>query len=84
MKASLTQGRHIRTVPSMSMSHLPDLLTVAEVAKVLRVSDETIHRWCREGRLQHVPNLPLKRFRRDYIEALVAGEEPPAPEAQAS
>lgn len=66
---SLTQVRHRHTVPSMS--HLPDLLTVREVAKVLRVSDETIHRWARDGRIEFIDVCGRKRFDRAYIEGLL-------------
>lgn len=54
----------------------PELLTVAEVASLFRVSDETIHRWCRIGELPFIP-LPtgLKRFRRVEMEAILAGRE---------
>lgn len=57
------------------MEQLPDLLTVAEVAEALRLSDETIHRWARQGRLPYVDVLGVKRFRRDQIEAIVSGEQ---------
>ena len=53
------------------MAQLPDLMTVAEVAEALRLSDETIHRWCRAGRLEYVDVLGVKRFHRDYITKLV-------------
>jgi excisionase family DNA binding protein len=59
------------------MAQLPDLpalMTVAEVAQALRLTDETVHRWCREGRLQHVDVLGVKRFHRTYIESLVRGD----------
>ncbi|HEX6970260.1 MAG TPA: helix-turn-helix domain-containing protein [Micromonosporaceae bacterium] len=56
------------------MTRLPELLTVAEVAEALRLTDETIHRWCREGRLEFVDVLGVKRFNRDYIASIVAGE----------
>jgi len=56
------------------MTRLPELLTVAEVAEALRLTDETIHRWCREGRLEFVDVLGVKRFHRDYIAGIVAGE----------
>ena len=54
------------------MAQLPDLMTVAEVAKALRLTDETVHRWARIGRLRHINVLGVKRFRRDYITALLA------------
>lgn len=54
------------------LTDLPDLMTVAEVAEAFRVSDETIHRWCRSGYLPYIP-LPsgLKRFRRNEVEAIL-------------
>jgi excisionase family DNA binding protein len=48
-------------------------MTVAEVAEALRLTDETIHRWCRDGRIEYVNVLGVKRFRRDYITSLVEG-----------
>ena len=35
----------------ISLENLPDLLTVREVAEVLRVSPLTIKRWCKRGKL---------------------------------
>jgi excisionase family DNA binding protein len=69
----------------MSMTQLPDLMTVAEVAEELRVADETIHRWCRNGTIPFI-SLPsgLKRFRRDDVEAIKRGEQPAEQAAQAS
>jgi excisionase family DNA binding protein len=58
------------------MARLPELMTVAEVAEALRLTDETIHRWAREGRIEYVDVLGVKRFKRAYIEALVQGAEP--------
>lgn len=54
----------------------PRFLTVAEVAKRFRLSDETIHRWARSGRLPFVDVLGVKRFRREDIEAIERGETP--------
>lgn len=65
------------------MAQLPELMTVAEVAEALRLTDETIHRWAREGRLKYVNVLGVKRFHRTYIEAIVHGEIP-APDQVAS
>jgi len=56
------------------VGQLPDLMTVAEVAAAFRVSDETIHRWCRQERLEFVDVLGNKRFRREYIESIVGAE----------
>lgn len=56
----------------MSMGQLPDLLAASEVADMFEVTDETIHRWARNGVLPYV-TLPsgTKRFRRADIEALL-------------
>lgn len=39
------------TNPSLNLDSLPDLLTVKEVANVLRVSTLTIKRWGKRGKL---------------------------------
>lgn len=67
------------------MEQLPVLLTVPEVAERLRLSDETVHRWAREGKLPFVP-LPggMKRFRREDIEAIERGETAVAPQPVAT
>ena len=38
-------------IQTISISNLPDLLTVREVAQVLRVSPLTIKRWGKRGKL---------------------------------
>lgn len=50
------------------------LLTTAEVAEALAVSDETIHRWARQGKLRFIV-LPsgLKRFKREDVDAILSG-----------
>lgn len=58
------------------MTQVPELLTVAEVAEKLRLSDETIHRWARKGKLPHIDVLGVKRFRTADIEAILRGENP--------
>lgn len=60
----------------MSMTQLPELMTVPEVAEALRLSDETVHRWARLGKLPVVNVLGVKRFRRVDIEAIVRGDQP--------
>lgn len=60
------------------MEQLPALMTVAEVAERLRISDETLHRWARDGLIPFVA-LPsgIKRFRREVVEAIERGELTP-------
>ena len=55
------------------MAQLPDeeILTVQEVSALLRLSDETVHRWARDGKLQYLDVLGVKRFRREDIEPLL-------------
>lgn len=70
---------------------LPELMTVAEAAEVLHVSDETIHRWCRLGRLDFADVLGNKRlFKADIMllasrrRGRLVSTEPAAEEAPAS
>jgi excisionase family DNA binding protein len=63
-------------VPAHKTEAEPKLLTVAEVAKRLRFSDETIHRKARQGELPYVDVLGTKRFRREVIEAIERGDAP--------
>ncbi|TSC86368.1 MAG: Uncharacterized protein G01um10147_891 [Microgenomates group bacterium Gr01-1014_7] len=42
---------HINMADKLSLENLPDLLTVREVAQVLRVSALTIKRWGKRGKL---------------------------------
>lgn len=59
------------------MTSLPSLLTANEVAEEFRLDPETIRRWARDGQIKSI-RLPsgLYRFRREDIEALIAGREP--------
>ena len=59
----------------LSMEQLPDLMTVEEVAEQLRVSDETVHRWARLGRLPFIPlgGTGPKRFKRQVVNDFAAG-----------
>lgn len=69
----------------MSMTQLPELMTVAEVAEAFRTTDESVHRWCRQGFLPYLP-LPsgTKRFYRTDIEAILAAKKTVPAEASAA
>jgi excisionase family DNA binding protein len=41
----------VRKKPDLDLQNLPDLLTVREVAEILRVSPLTIKRWGKRGKL---------------------------------
>ena len=53
-----------------------DLLTVAEVARILRVDDTTVRRWVKQGALEavilpHVNTRQAYRVRRSTLENLI-------------
>lgn len=53
-----------------------DLLTVAEVARVLRVDDTTVRRWVKQGILEavslpHIHERQSYRIRRSTVERLI-------------
>ena len=47
----LVDQKSVKKVNGVSIDNLPDLLTVAEVADLLRVSKLTIKRWGKRGKL---------------------------------
>lgn len=44
---------------------MPELLTVSEVARILRVDDTTVRRWVKQGALEAV-GLPRGNLRQTY------------------
>lgn len=55
---------------------MSDLLTVAEVANILRVDDTTVRRWVKQGALDavvlpHVRERQAYRIRRETLEKLL-------------
>jgi excisionase family DNA binding protein len=51
MANSSMKNAAARLVPTITFANMPDLLTLAEVAHVLRVSPLTIKRWGKRGKL---------------------------------
>lgn len=56
-----------------------DLLTVAEVARILRVDDTTVRRWVKQGALEaivlpHVNERQAYRVRRSTLEQLIGSQ----------
>ena len=51
MYQKTSNGKATQQKPSISLNNLPDLLTVREVAELLRVSPLTIKRWGKRGKL---------------------------------
>jgi excisionase family DNA binding protein len=58
-----------------------DLLTVSEVAEILRVDDTTVRRWVKQGALEaivlpHVNERQAYRIKRATLEKLLSGPLP--------
>jgi excisionase family DNA binding protein len=69
MMLSMTQLPEQGTAPG------PELLTAKEAGEALGgISDETINRWARQGKLSCI-TLPggQRRYRREVIDAILAG-----------
>ena len=54
---------------SLTLENLPDLLTVREVAEVLRVSPLTIKRWGKKGKLPaiRINSRGDRRYRKEQV-----------------
>ncbi len=61
----------------ISLKDLPDLLTVKEVAKILRVSPLTIKRWGKKGKLPaiRINSRGDRRYRKEVVLRLLGVSE---------
>ena len=61
----------------VSLSDLPDLLTIREVADLLRVSPLTIKRWGKKGKLPavRINSRGDRRYRKEVVLRLLGVEE---------
>lgn len=61
----------------VSLSDLPDLLTIREVAELLRISPLTIKRWGKKGKLPaiRINSRGDRRYRKEVILRLLGVEE---------
>ena len=63
------QPRHRRPHPPVTLKDMPDLLTVNEVADLLRVSILTVKRWGRRGKLPaiRINSRGDRRYKREAV-----------------
>jgi excisionase family DNA binding protein len=61
----------------LSIKDLPDLLTIREVANLLRVSSLTIKRWGKKGKLPaiRINSRGDRRYKKDVVLKLLGVEE---------
>ena len=81
MNENNTQGASSQQKRRLSLDNLPDLLTVREVAELLRVSPLTIKRWGKKGKLPaiRINSRGDRRYKKEAILWLlgVESEQPP-------
>jgi len=65
-----------KTVPKVSLEDLPDLMTIREVADLLRVSSLTIKRWGKKGKLPaiRINSRGDRRYKKSVVLKLLGAE----------
>lgn len=65
-----------KTNQKVSLSDLPDLMTIAEVASLLRVSPLTIKRWGKKGKLPaiRINSRGDRRYKKEVVTRLLGME----------
>ena len=65
--------------PNISIENLPDLLTVREVAQLLRVSPLTIKRWGKRGKLPaiRINSRGDRRYKKEAVLYLLGIQQKP-------
>ena len=66
-----------RITTKVSLSDLPDLMTIREVAELLRISPLTIKRWGKKGKLPaiRINTRGDRRYRKEVVLRLLGVEE---------
>jgi len=66
-----------KIVPKVSLDDLPDLLTIREVATLLRVSSLTVKRWGKKGKLPaiRINSRGDRRYKKDVVLKLLGVEK---------
>ncbi|PIY71534.1 excisionase [Candidatus Roizmanbacteria bacterium CG_4_10_14_0_8_um_filter_33_9] len=64
-------------MPKVSLDDLPDLLTIREVASLLRVSSLTVKRWGKKGKLPaiRINSRGDRRYKKDVVLKLLGVEK---------
>jgi len=67
----------VNSTKKLSLNNLPDLLTVREVAELLRVSPLTIKRWGKRGKLPaiRINSRGDRRYRKEQVLWLLGIQE---------
>jgi len=67
----------VGTKKQLSLDNLPDLMTIREVANLLRVSTLTVKRWGKKGKLPaiRINSRGDRRYRKQVILRLLGVEE---------
>ncbi|MFW5703675.1 MAG: helix-turn-helix domain-containing protein [Patescibacteria group bacterium] len=60
----------------ISIDNLPDLLTIGEVAEILRVSPLTIKRWGKKGKLPaiRINSRGDRRYKKEVVLEMIGGD----------
>jgi len=66
-----------KTVKKVSLDDLPDLMTIKEVAELLRISPLTIKRWGKRGKLPaiRINSRGDRRYRKEVVLRLLGVEQ---------
>lgn len=66
-----------KNAPKVSLDDLPDLLTIAEVASLLRVSALTVKRWGKRGKLPaiRINSRGDRRYKKEVVLRLLGVEQ---------
>jgi len=73
----LSMSNSYKSTTKVSLSDLPDLLTIREVADLLRISPLTIKRWGKKGKLPaiRINSRGDRRYRKEVVQRLLGVEE---------
>ncbi len=67
-----------RRFPNMTLNNMPDILTISEVAAILRVSPLTIKRWGKRGKLPpiRINSRGDRRYKKEAVLWLLGIQKP--------